>query len=126
MANYVRIKASGTTLPSPVVLRTSDELIWSANTGRSTDTGNMIGDIVARKQTIEVEWGVITKSERDTIRSAVNGSAFFNVKLELVNGSSTTELADFTCYRSELAADILGVFGGTMYYKGAKVSLIQK
>lgn len=126
MANYIRIKAAGTTLPSPVALRTSDEIIWSSNTGRTTDTGKMIGDIVAKKQTIEVEWGVLTRAELNTVKSAVNGSAFFNVKLELVTGSSTSTLADITCYHSEVPAEVVGVLGGVLYYRGARVSLIQQ
>ena len=37
-------------LPEPVELSTSDEIIWSANTERSS-SGDMIGEAIAEKKT---------------------------------------------------------------------------
>lgn len=123
---YLEIVAAGTTLPAPVALSTTNELIWSANTGRSADSGKMIGDVVARKETIEVEWAMLTKAQFDSIKSAISSNAFFTVTLRL-HGSSSN-VTSFTSYRSELSGSIHGVYGkaGTIYYGSAKCSFIQQ
>lgn len=41
--------SGSTVLPSPVSISVNDQIIWSANTGRSA-SGSMIGDVVARKE----------------------------------------------------------------------------
>ncbi len=115
----VVIAANGITLPSPVEISTSDEIIWSSNTGRSS-TGKMIGDVVAKKQTINITWGVLTRSQFNTIKNNMSGG-FYPFAI-IVDGSTTT----ITSYRGSLTGEILGTFGGTTYYKDASVSVIQQ
>lgn len=119
MAAYPIIMAGSVTLPSPVEISTSEEIIWSANTGRST-TGKMIGDVVTEKQTINISWGVLTKAEYDLIKANLR-SGFFPVSM--IIGSDT---ATITAYRGTLTGELLGGFGGDSYYKSASVSIIQQ
>lgn len=115
----VSIKANGVTLPSPVEITTTDEIIWSSNTGRST-SGKMIGDVVAQKQTFEIKWGVLTEAELQLIRS--NILAGFHPFTLTIDGTAVT----ITSYRGNIVAPILGTFGGVTYRKEASVTIIQQ
>ena len=55
-------------LPEPVELSTSDEIIWSANTERSS-SGDMIGEAIAEKKTLDIKWGVLTESDVKKIKN---------------------------------------------------------
>ncbi|MBQ9613961.1 MAG: hypothetical protein IJV14_15460 [Lachnospiraceae bacterium] len=119
MAAYPTIQANGVTLPSPDELKIADEIIWSANTGRST-TGKMIGDVVAEKQTIDIQWGVITYAEYKKIRANIK-SGFHPFKLVL--GGETITI---TAYRGTLSAGAVIHAGSATYIKGASVTIIQQ
>ena len=114
----VVIKAGSTTLPSPDKLTTSDEIIWSSNTGRSS-SGTMIGDVVAEKTTFEIGWGILTKAQRDLIRSKLT-SGFHSFSV-IEDGTTTT----ITGYRSTLQSESI-VAGGQTFYKNLTVSIIQQ
>lgn len=113
------ITANGVTLPSPEEIGTSEEIIWSSNTGRST-TGLMIGDVVAEKRTLNIRWGVLTAAEYDTVRANIR-SGFHPFTLT-VDGVSAT----ITSYRGAITATMLGTYGGVTYYRDAAVSVIQQ
>ena len=113
------IRSGSVTLPSPDKIQTSDEIIWSANTGRST-SGQMIGDVVAEKTTFTITWGVLTKAERNLIRS--NLQSGFHPFTIIEDGDSTT----IDSYRSNITCDTIGVAGGDTYYKDMQVSIIQQ
>lgn len=113
------IKAGSVTLPSPDAITTSDEIIWSANTGRSS-SGKMIGDVVAEKQTFQIHWGVLTKAQRDSIRTRLQPG--FHPFTITEDGESTT----IDAYRSTITCDAVGTFGGVTYYKNMQVSIIQQ
>ncbi len=115
----VSITAGGTVLPSPVELTVSDEIIWSADTGRS-EAGTMLGDVVAEKQTWGIRWGVLTGAELGIIRTKL-ASGFEPVTLT-IDGSSVT----LTVYRGTLTSELLGTCGGVTYYRTAAVTLIQQ
>lgn len=113
------IKAGSTTLPSPIGITASDEIIWSSNTGRSS-SGKMIGDVIAEKQTFNITWGVLTKGQRDTIRNAL--SSGFHPFSVIEDGSTST----IEAYRSTITYDYIGTHGGVSYYKNMQVSVIQQ
>ena len=115
----VTVSANGVTLPSPEEIGTSEEIVWSSNTGRST-TGLMIGDVVAEKRTLNIRWGVITAAEYDVIRTNIR-SGFHPFTLT-VDGVSAT----ITAYRGAVTATLLGTFGGVTWYRDAAVSIIQQ
>ena len=113
------ISANGVTLPSPVEIGTSEEIIWSANTGRST-TGLMVGDVVAEKRTLNIRWGVITAAEYGVIRSNLRSG--FHPFTVTVDGNTAT----ITAYRGAITATMLGTYGGVTYYSDVSVSVIQQ
>lgn len=116
------VSVGGTVLPGDVTsLSRSDELLWSEGTGRAASSGTMTGSVVAKKQTWTLKWGPVTQAQYDAIRSAIGGG-FVNLVIRL--GSAT--LANATVYRGSIAADLLGVFGGTAYYGGLSVQLIER
>lgn len=115
----VTIRANGVSLPSPTEVSTTDEVIWSSNTGRST-SGKMIGDVVAEKQTFEIKWGVITEAEFQLIRRNIR-SGFHPFTLT-IDGTDTT----ITSYRGNIVSPILGTFAGVTYRKEASVTIIQQ
>ncbi len=116
----VYMKAGNVELPAPIKMSVSDEIIWSANTGRSTDSGKMIGDVIAEKKTLDVEWGVLTAAELKTITSNLK-SGFHPISF-YDDGSFIT----ITSYRGTLKKDYLGYFGGVHYYNNVTVSIIQQ
>ena len=115
----VVIKSGSTTLPSPDKLTTSNEIIWSANTGRNT-SGLMIGDVVAEKTTFTITWGVLTKAQRNLIRNSLQSG--FHPFTIIEDGDSTT----IDSYRSTITYDTIGTAGSTTYYKDMQVSIIQQ
>ena len=115
----VVIKAGNVILPSPTEISTSSEIIWSANTGRSS-TGKMIGDVVAEKETFQISWGVLTMSEYELIKNNLR-SGFIPFTL-LIDETATT----VTSYRGTLSRQILGTFGGDTYVKDVNVTIIQQ
>ena len=118
MATY--LKAGTVALPAPVQISVSDEIIWSSNTGRSTNSGKMVGDVVAEKKTVDIEWGILTAAEMKTISSNLK-SGFHPVSF-YDNG----ELLTITSYRGTLKKEYLGLIGGVHYYKSASVSIVQQ
>ena len=67
---YLEIWCEDVLLPSPESISHADETIWDAETGRATD-GLMIGDIIAEKETITVEWKMVTLEEYILIRDTL-------------------------------------------------------
>lgn len=116
--------SSFTPLPSPIVLEMNNELIWSSNTGRSvsaTDAGKMIGDVIALKRTVHIEWGVLTSSEFASIKDNMP-QGFFQFRITL---GSTTET--FNVYRGTIARAIIGAPNSdNETYSTAKVDVIEQ
>ncbi len=116
-----RILWSGsTTLPAPTAISVGDEIIWSANTGRSAN-GAMIGDVVAQKKNVSVTWGILTESEMAVIKSVCT-AGFFTISFH-------DDAVDLTirAYRSTLTKEAIGYLSdGSYYYRSASLSIIQK
>lgn len=70
----------GVDMPEPKQggLTLSKEKIWSKNTGR-VSTGDMVGDVVARKWTLKIEWPPLSPSNMYLVEKAVD-PAFIKVK----------------------------------------------
>lgn len=115
------ISVNGTQLPGEIVeIRRGDELLWSDGTGRGATDGLLVGSVVAKKQTWTIRWGVVTQTDYDSIRGIPQG--FFT--LLVMDGLST--LFSGSAYRSNVAAEHLGSFGGTTYWKGVEVQLTER
>ena len=65
---------------TPSVVKLGNEKIWSQNTARAA-SGRMVGDIIAIKKTIHIEWAHATPEEVSLINSFISdiSSAFFDV-----------------------------------------------
>lgn len=114
------LKAGGVALPSPTKISSSDEIIWSSRTGRSAASGKMIGDVIAEKKTVDIEWGVLTETEMSRIEHALT-VGFFSFSLQ-----DCGEIT-ITVYRGTIKKEHLGYIGdGIYYYKSASVSVIQQ
>lgn len=114
------LSCGGTSLPEPVEMSTSDEIIWSANTERSS-SGNMVGEAIAEKKTLDIKWGILTEIEVKKIKdNLVKG--FFPITFRDEGESHTIYV-----YRGTLSKEHLGYIGdGIYYYKSASVQIIQK
>lgn len=110
-------------LPSPVKISTTEEIIWSANTGRSItpqESAVMMGDVVAQKKTFNIEWGVLTQTEYNNIVNWL-GAGF--KPFTVVLGTQYIRIAS---YRGTITAELLGSPDGRVYYRNAQVSIIQR
>ena len=109
------ITVNGVALASPVSISNSDGIIWSSGTGRSAN-GQMSGDVVANKKTIQISWGILTQDEYNAIRNIPSG--FFNA---VVLGQS------IRAYRSTISGSCLGTFSdGITYYNDVSTSFIEQ
>lgn len=109
------IIVNGVVLASPVSISHSDEIIWSSGTGRSAN-GQMSGDVIANKKTIQISWGILTQDEYNAIRNIPSG--FFNA---VVLGQS------IRAYRSTISGSCLGTFSdGVTYYNDVSTSFIEQ
>lgn len=69
----------GQAMPEPSACTITREPIWSKNTGRGAD-GSMVGDIIAYKYKLALTWKVLNKNQIVKLNSAIQSSAFFDVK----------------------------------------------
>lgn len=113
------LKAGNTILPSPVEISIDDEIIWSSDTGR-TLTGLMVGDVVAEKKNIRIQWGILEESEFLLIKTTLI-AGFFSLTFHDDGQDITIEV-----YRSTISKDCLGTISGTNYYRSASVSIVQR
>lgn len=109
-----------TVLPAPTAISVNDEIIWSSNTGR-TASGLMVGDVVAQKKNVSIEWGVLKESELALIKRVMIAGFFpFSFRDDGIDMTISS-------YRGTLSKKQLGWLGdGIFYYKSASVSVIQK
>ena len=112
--------SGSTTLPAPVSISIGDEIIWSANTGRSA-SGAMIGDVVAQKKNIAITWGILTEAEMAVIKSVCT-AGFFTISFH----DDGVDLS-IRAYRGTLTKEAIGYLSdGVYYYRSASLSIIQK
>lgn len=117
------IVIDGVTLPTPKKggVTITVEKIWSKNTGRAA-RGNMIGDIVAYKHTIKIEWPPLSREDTAKIDKAVT-PAFFNVTF-LSPGTNTRITREF--YAGTPTYSVYSYVNGMKTYQGVSVDLIEQ
>lgn len=121
---HLRIKVNGTVLPSPTNIESGDEQIWSASTGRSTSTGEMLGAFIVEKQTYDIEWSWVTRAEYNAIKSALKTGFFGPVVLEDSNSQKVESITN--AYRGPISRTNGNYIGGILYYEKVKVQIIEK
>lgn len=115
------LQANGVTLPAPISIESTDELIWSENAGRDSNA-SMVGTVIASKSTFDVEWGILTESQVKSIVDATTANGFFPLQIR-DSGQVTT----LTVYRGTIRKQQLGYIGdGDFYYRSVTVSFIQQ
>ena len=115
------IKANGVTLPSPTEISTTDEIIWSSATGRSTSSGKMLGDVIAEKETFSIKWEFLTKAEQKKIKNNLK-SGFHPISFIFDD-----ETVTLTSYRGTITSQHLGYIGdGLYYYKSVSCDIIEQ
>lgn len=114
------LKANGIILPSPVQIKSGHEIIWSSNTGRNAK-GDTIGDVIAKKKTIDITWGILTESQLRTIDDNLIAGFFPFIFYD--KGIYLPVIA----YRGTLSEEHMGYIGdGIYYYRSASVNVVQK
>lgn len=114
------LRCDGQELPAPVSIKVDDEIIWSSSTGRALD-GTMLGDVVAEKKTLAINWGVLQEDALVLIKSKLI-AGFFPITFH-DDGQDIT----ITSYRSTLSKEVIGrLDDGIFYYRSASVSIIQQ
>lgn len=114
------LKAGAVELPCPVSISTSDEIIWSSKTGRTT-SGDMVGDVVAEKKNLDIKWGVLPDSDVKLIKDNLK-AGFFPLTFR-DDGMEIT----ISTYRGTLSKEHMGYIGdGIYYYRSVSVSIIQQ
>lgn len=115
------IKCNDVILPAPTTLTTADEIIWSSNTGRSTVSAKMLGDVIAEKKTFSVGWQWLTSAERkiitDNLKSGFNPISFI----------FDNETITLTAYRGTINSEYAGNIGdGKEYYRTITCDVIEQ
>ena len=101
----------------------TDEPIWASNTGRGSD-GTMIGDIVAWKTTVQVEWPALSFADSKVIADAIKkAGAFFNIQYnDFSSGSTVTKKV----YCSNVPRTIYSLVKNAQYHIGITVTFIEQ
>lgn len=120
---YLRIKSGSTYKDfsdNLVTIKADDEIIWSANTGRTT-SGKMIGTVIAEKKNVEIAWSMLTDDQVKAIKSNFT-AGFFTMCFH-----DAGEDLEIKGYRGTLSKEHLGYIGdGIYYYKTATLSFVQQ
>lgn len=120
MARFV---LGGTVLPVPSVLQIKQEKIWSKNAGR-TSTGKFVGDIIAIKRTIHVEWKTLTQSQGATLYNICKGD-FMDAKF-VDPASSTGEETTVRVYADGPSYSVYSYVDGYPRYTGTAIDLVEQ
>lgn len=116
----VKTENGNVELPAPVTISIGSEIIWSSNTGRIS-TGKMIGDVIAEKEKLSITWGILAKSEYDTIKNSIK-AGFWPLIIN-VDGEPYT----INAYRGTLTRVPMGQLGdGNYYYRSATVEIVEQ
>ena len=122
MAAALDIRINGQAIPNGIVsLRRGDEILWSEGTGRSAESGVMVGSVVAAKNTYSIQWGIITQEEYAAIISIIP-LGFFTLTIATNGGT----IANIQAYRGNISGDYIGKHGGRAYWQGVAVDFIER
>lgn len=113
------IKAGDVELPAPVSLKVDDEIIWSVSTGRALD-GTMLGDVVAEKKNISIQWGLMPETDCKLIKDSLI-SGFFPITISCGSNNITISV-----YRSTLSREFLGELDDGCWYRSVSVQIIEQ
>jgi hypothetical protein len=114
------LKCGDVNLPAPIKMTVNDEIIWSSDTGRTLD-GTMMGDVIAEKKNINIEWAWLTEEEAALIKNTLI-AGFFPLKFKDLGVEVAIE-----AYRGTMSKDLYGSIGdGHIYYRSVSTDIIQR
>lgn len=114
------LKAGSVVLPAPVQMSVEDQIIWTSETGR-TLSGNMVGDVLAEKKSIKIDWGMLPEEDVILIKQYLT-TGFYPVTFHDDGIDLTIEV-----YRGALSKVHKGYIGdGHYWYSSVSVSLIER
>ncbi len=120
MKNKEILKAGNVVLPAPSQISIEDEIIWTSDTGR-TLSGQMVGDVLAEKKSIKIDWGFLTENEVVKIKQYLT-TGFYPVTFHDDGVDITIEV-----YRGTLSKIHKGDIGdGHYWYSSVSVSIIER
>lgn len=114
------LKAGSVVLPAPVQISVDDEIIWTSDTGRTLSAW-MVGDVIAEKKNVKIDWGILEEKEAAVIRKYLT-TGFYPVTFRDDGVDITIQV-----YRGTMSKVQLGDIGdGGFWYKSVSVSLIER
>lgn len=116
------LKIKGVVIKEPTSLSVSPEKIWASNTGRG-DNGKMVGDIIAIKMTLKIEWGILSAEEIQRIDEMIS-EPFFEVTF--LNPRKGNQEETRTFYAGTPTYPVYSYVKGYPEYKGVGVDLIEQ
>lgn len=120
MARFV---IDGTVLPMPSVLQIKPEKVWSKNAGR-TSSGKFVGDVIATKHTLHVEWRTLTQAQGAQLYDLSHKDF---VSVTYVDPSSSTGAEKtITCYVDGPSYSVYSYVNGLPRYTGTAIDLVQQ
>lgn len=103
------------------------ETIWSQNTGRSTSTGTMVGDIIAVKYTVRIKFRRLRDEEFRTVWNLVAGTTPFHQLDFPVTTGSTGSTKRIRCYIAPPSAGMEAWYvPGHGWYEDFEIECIEK
>ena len=92
------------------------ETLWSANTKRTT-SGRTVGTVIAEKDTVSINWGVLTKAQINVIENKIPKGF---IKLRIFGKL-------YEVYRGTLNEEAMGYIGdGVFYYRSASTDIVER
>lgn len=117
------LQIGGMDMPIPKLggLTIKPEKIWSAKTGRGAG-GEMLGDLVAVKITLQIQWPPLTEEEVSRIDQAIS-PAYFDVSFK---NPRTAAYETRRFYAGTPTYPVYSYARGIKTYQGVAVNLIEK
>ena len=120
MKEGIIITSGSTVLPAPSQMSVDDEIIWTSDTGR-TLAGRMMGDVIAEKKNIKIEWGPLTETDVNLIKKYLT-TGFYPITFHDDGEDITIDV-----YRGTMSKVHLGDIGdGNYWYRSISVNLIER
>lgn len=122
MATISDLYIGGIAMPAPKAegVTIDREKIWSSNTDR-TASGKMVGDLVAIKYKLKIQWPPLTMAQAKLIDDAVS-APFFTVRFTDQSGTAQT----ITCYAGTPSYTQYSWAEGIQYVTGVTVDLVEQ
>lgn len=127
------MKIDGVTVKDPSIegISTTDEPVWSSDTGRNIEDATMIGDIVGIKATVECKWNLLTFQEAYLIRSTLlnairTKNGFFDIVYPEVNAQGNIVNTTLKVYCGSIPRKLYSTNPKAQFYKDVTITFIEQ